>query len=311
MIKKSAVAISSIIIFVMIFSIIISMSLNNIENMIFSTLKNDKSVELSNQETLSIESTDIKGSLSIKETGQYDSYIENIINTNITSAMTDYEKVKIIHDYIIINTSYDTSTDIPNSSFSPEGVFFNGIAVCQGYAEAFQLFMDALEIESIIVKGTANNISHAWNVVKIDNLWYQIDVTWDDPIIDNQVKTGTDNLTYSYFLKPDSIFYQDHIATSNPPICTSTNYLYIEQYYNIPYTILGTVNEIPDKFMEYYLNGTRSLTLYFPENINPADTDLLKDLYKMLYNETGGVITFKYYPVERYLDYSYLTIFID
>lgn len=318
--KKSAVVVSSlvIIVLVLIFSIVITTSLNDIENKITSTQANDNSVESINKETLIIEDTtqnttqkQPKTVPSVNNKNKYESYINSIITSHINSSMSDYQKIKTIHDYIIINTSYDTSTELPNSSFSPEGVFLKGIAVCQGYAEAFQLFMDALKIESKIVKGTANNISHAWNVVKVNGFWYQIDVTWDDPIIDDQVKTGTDNLTYSYFLKPDSIFNKDHIPSSTPPPCTATDYLYIEQYYNIPYTILGTVNDIPSKFMEYFATGTRSLTIYFPENVDPADTELLKDLYKLLFTETGAAITFNYYPVKQYVDYSYITIFIE
>ena len=41
--------------------------------------------------------------------------------------MKDVEKVKAVHDYIVINTKYDIkgleNDNLPDSAFSPEGVF--------------------------------------------------------------------------------------------------------------------------------------------------------------------------------------------
>ena len=38
--------------------------------------------------------------------------------------------------------------------------------------------------------------SHIWNAVEIDNKWYHIDLTWDDPVVDD----GKDYLKHDYFL---------------------------------------------------------------------------------------------------------------
>lgn len=283
--------------FILLIIVIFSASID--EN--FSDSNTDKPMESAVQEIISYK----------KASSDSKSVIKDIVSGNISSSMTEYDKVKTIHDYIIIHTNYDTSEEIPDSSFSPEGVLINGVAVCQGYAEAFQLFMDYLGIDCQIVKGTAGGVSHAWNAVKVNGEWYNIDTTWDDPIVEEQAVTGTDNLSYSYFLKPDEIFDKDHTASVSHPSCTSTTYLYMEQYYGIPYVIMDTIDDIPEKFMEYYKNGSSNLTMYFPENMNPADTSLLADLYKELYQQEGEEVSFKYYPVSRYLDYSYITIFIE
>ena len=116
--------------------------------------------------------------------------------------------------------------------------------------------------------------------------------------------------SYTYFLKPDEFFSKTHIANKPGPSCTSNKYLYIEQCYNIPYTILNTVNDIPAAFMQHYYQGVSSLTMYFPEDINPADTEILTELYKNLI-QGEDIISFKYYPVKRFLDCSYITIFIE
>ena len=41
-------------------------------------------------------------------------------------------------------------------------------------------------IDAIVIHGNTVNGSHAWNYVKIDNVWYLIDITFDDPGEDQQ-----------------------------------------------------------------------------------------------------------------------------
>lgn len=56
-------------------------------------------------------------------------------------------------------------------------------AVCEGYAQTFQLILNALGIDNIYVTGEAgdDNENHAWNMVKMpDNLYYYFDITWED-----------------------------------------------------------------------------------------------------------------------------------
>ncbi|SHI89367.1 transglutaminase domain-containing protein [Parasporobacterium paucivorans] len=241
----------------------------------------------------------------------YLSYITSIIEENIDDSMSDYEKAKTIHDYIIINTDYDTSDNLNDSAFSPEGVFVYGTAVCQGYAESYMLILNELGIDCKLVTGTANGIVHAWNVVKIDGEWYNVDVTWDDPIVSGEVVSGTGNLSYAYFMKPDAVLYTDHTASSSPPACTSDKYLYIEQYYGIPYVILDSVDQIPEVFSSYYESGIRSLTMYFPEDADPAENGLLSSLGQDLNRHSTQGIPVHYYPTLRYFDYSYITIFTE
>ena len=101
---------------------------------------------------------------------------------------SDYEKIKAVHDHIILNCEYDLFTN------GPYNCLYEGKACCNGYALAFQMMMDACNIECRYV---ANN-SHAWNAVYLDNAWYNIDVTWDDG-------EGSEVL-YTYFLKSNADF---------------------------------------------------------------------------------------------------------
>lgn len=109
-----------------------------------------------------------------------------VIENEITPDMSEYQKELVIHDYIVKNTSYDKKCLLLSDWYSeysdqPYGCLIDNRAICLGYASTFKLFMDMLDIECIIVKGTANYdyANHAWNMVKLDDgCWYNVDVTW-------------------------------------------------------------------------------------------------------------------------------------
>jgi len=112
--------------------------------------------------------------------------LDTIIAGNITSSMSDYDKIKAIHDYIVSTAEYDYENvekdTIPDIDYTAKGILENHIGVCMGYSEAFQLLMDELDIECYTVSGIANNEKHSWNVVNIDGEYYHVDCTFDDPI---------------------------------------------------------------------------------------------------------------------------------
>ena len=126
---------------------------------------------------------------------------------------TPYEQELAVHDWIVLNCAYDYDNylrgTIPWDSYRPTGVFVHGTAVCQGYAESFQLCMGILGIPCIMVTGTANGGDHAWNAVQLDGDWYMVDTTWDDPVPDEPGR-----VLYSYFNVTDEVLKRDHYYTS-------------------------------------------------------------------------------------------------
>ncbi len=99
--------------------------------------------------------------------------------------LTDFEKIKATHDYLINNCEYYIN------GRGADAVFFGGKAACNGYGMAFQIIMDYANIPCTIEIGGG----HMWNKVKLDGIWYNIDLTWDDP--------GKTGVVYDYFLKAD------------------------------------------------------------------------------------------------------------
>ena len=55
-----------------------------------------------------------------------------------------------------------------------------------------QLFLEKLNVKSFRISSS----DHVWNAVNIDNTWYHLDLTWDDPVVDDNI----DRLNYDFFL---------------------------------------------------------------------------------------------------------------
>lgn len=125
-----------------------------------------------------------------------ESKVDDIYNELIKDNMNDNEKIKSIHDYIINTTKYDTDrSDNKITKYHSDiayGALIEHYAICGGYADSMKLFLDKLNIPNYKISSE----NHIWNLVKLDNKWYHLDLTWDDPV----TSTGEDVLEYDYFL---------------------------------------------------------------------------------------------------------------
>lgn len=140
-------------------------------------------------------------------TNEFAVKIDQIINTVITISMTTNDKIKAIHDYLILNVRYDTENynkgTISDRSHSSYGALVDGVSVCSGYSEAFNALLNELDIDSYIAGGVANGGAHAWNYVQFEEGYYYVDVTWDD--YDDGV------LRYDYYQLTEDQIDDDHI----------------------------------------------------------------------------------------------------
>lgn len=131
-----------------------------------------------------------------------DSEVTAILKNTIKVSMNDHQKEKAIHDYIVANVAYDTTLQ----KFSAYEALKNGLTVCSGYAQLAYKMLNQSGIEAKIVVGTGNGESHAWNLVKLDGIWYHLDCTWDDPVPDVKGR-----ILYNYFNLSDAQISKDHI----------------------------------------------------------------------------------------------------
>ena len=122
--------------------------------------------------------------------------VDQIYASIIKPNMTDTQKIKTVHDYIINNTVYDKTwvneknkTSKANTAYGP---LFNKVALCGGYTDLMQLFLEKMNIKSVRIASS----NHIWNYVYVNNEWKHLDLTWDDPI----TNTGQNLLKYDYYL---------------------------------------------------------------------------------------------------------------
>lgn len=151
--------------------------------------------------------------------------IDEVLKNNINDSMDDYEKIKVIHDYIINNAKYDVKRNNENisqfNSYIAYGPLIEGYATCNGYTDAMALFLNKLGYKNFKIATTPddkNLTGHIWNAVYLNNKWLHLDVTWDDPVSED----GKDYLLHKYFLITDEELKK---ADEGKVVVTEHNYL--------------------------------------------------------------------------------------
>ena len=144
------------------------------------------------------------GSTRKETTAQIASVIDSW-SAEILVQETEENKIQAIHDKICNKVDYNYEV-VADSYITPEeeqiyftqsaySVFCTNLTVCAGYTQAFTWICNALDIE---VTGVTS-LDHAWNKVKVNDDWYNIDCTWDDG-------DGIGNHDYNYYFKNDDYY---------------------------------------------------------------------------------------------------------
>ncbi|MEK5233151.1 DUF5050 domain-containing protein [Lysinibacillus sp. FSL K6-0232] len=153
-----------------------------------------------------------------KKEQKVDQYVEAFAKQHITKNMTDFERVKVINDYIV-----ELATYTEEGSTEGQMVFElinEQTAVCQAYALLAYRLLLASDIDAKYVYGYSEDQLHAWNLVSVDSNWYHLDTTWNDIAPDEPY-----TISYEYFLVNDDKLRQDHLwATENYFAATSNAY---------------------------------------------------------------------------------------
>ncbi len=167
---------------------------------------------------------------------------------------TDYEKELYIHDTLIELCDYGSQDyEADPTVLTIYGALVRHQPICEGYARAAQYLLEKAGIPSYLVIGRAHSSSldgntreetHMWNVVTIDGLNYNLDLTWDDLTNIKNQETISKDPSHMYFNLSTDEIRATHNAANPADIasCTNTlasyykqNALYFESY--------GTVTE--------------------------------------------------------------------
>ncbi|MBK5897795.1 transglutaminase domain-containing protein [Catonella massiliensis] len=149
-----------------------------------------------------------------------DKFVKAWVAENLSTGMTDAEKVKKIFEYMTMEYAYSygdkgedwyyTGDNNRNAKLGKYDVHtsfalvFKQAGVCSGYSRLFYRFAKEARLEVIYIVGKTaieNSAGHAWNMVKVDGNWYHIDVTWGRGKYNNSNDVFID---WNYFLKGDS-----------------------------------------------------------------------------------------------------------
>lgn len=121
----------------------------------------------------------------------------------------DYDRVAYLNDALTARNAYNYAVASGNGAKADSDAWecISALVgnsgslgpVCEGYARAFQVLCDELEIPCVLVNGVAKSYQngqsagHMWNYVQMDDGWYAVDVTWNDPYVSvapEQKKSG-------------------------------------------------------------------------------------------------------------------------
>ena len=217
---------------------------------------------------------------------------DNIIG-GIEDGASDYEKIRYVYEYMINTTDY-----VPGSAYDQnvQSALIYHASVCAGYARAFQYVLHRMGMFCTYVTGKAINREagtvgdHAWNIVRIGENYYHVDVTWGDPVFVGDAEGAQHHsMNYNYLCCTDAELVSTHEAdTSAPmPACTdeSLNYYrlngcYYESFdYGAIYdAMMNSVHELRDTVTFKFAGREAYDTAVFEMFSNGMLTDALRYL---------------------------------
>ena len=134
-----------------------------------------------------------------------------------TNDLKDEEKAYALFYWMTQNIKYDVEGLFAGKYYvEPEESYSRGMTVCSGYSRLYKNIGDYIGIDVICVIGYAKGLgykegqkitgsNHEWNILKFDNVYYQMDSTWGSGSVSG--RTFKKKLKEYYFCpEPDRLF---------------------------------------------------------------------------------------------------------
>ena len=214
------------------------------------------------------------------ENKRLDDAIATILDNVIDESMTDFEKELAIHDALAKHVSYykyEDINEIPAIKHTSYGALVEKEAVCDGYSKAYKMLLEKAGIDSIIVNGMANKVSHAWNLVRLENEYYHVDVTSD-----RLEEKNNKYASHSYFNLTDKEIINTHTISRSYiyPECESQAYNYYEYSgYSIKYN-----ENLYSRLMDIEEKQKASKILEIKVDSRYTAQDIINELYDINFN---------------------------
>lgn len=139
--------------------------------------------------------------------------------SQMTGAGSEFEKAKKAQEIVMGAADYNyaaldengavtSAADEQYITQSAYSALLLGKTVCAGYSMAYEMLLNSAGVDAISVTSS----THHWNKVRVEDSWYNVDVTWAD----------TSGAKYTYFMKNDA---QYGTISDHSPIASWRNYL--------------------------------------------------------------------------------------
>ena len=163
-----------------------------------------------------------------KMVASYKKSVDKVL-AKLDDDMSTYVKIKTIHDAIANGAVYDKEYKLSDTIY---GTLVKKKGKCDGYAKTFSYICGQAGIRTVTVIGkdiyTTDDSLHMWNKVYYNKKWYNVDVTWDDPV--GNMKS---NRLYDFFMVSDKNFGKTHTEDNlsfKVPAATDSSKTYFKMY---------------------------------------------------------------------------------
>ncbi|NCB52504.1 MAG: hypothetical protein EOM54_11600 [Clostridia bacterium] len=167
------------------------------------------------------EQTSLYGSSSddvyVEDDIKYFNAICDLVVENIPQDASAYDKYRYLAYFLSEATDYDVKGLGGIMSITPYGAIAGGYSICLGYATAYLYLCEQADLWCSPVYGYSENGVHGWDLVKLEDGTYYVDVTWCDGL----GRIGTDEWQ-SYFMLTEDVLLEDHGVLSGGPATGTT-----------------------------------------------------------------------------------------
>lgn len=171
--------------------------------------------------------------------------------SQLDDSMSDVQKCLVLHDYLCNLAKYPNVYDSNNKPtldkdiyHSAYGIFYDGNVVCAGYTLAYSYLLQRAGIQSAHV--ASPKMSHAWNKVKINGNWYNVDLTYDDISYNGNGSNTIGAMHHTFFMKSDEAFLGEighyHYGGTTVSTANANDTSYDNYFWNGINTFIPVIN---------------------------------------------------------------------
>lgn len=218
---------------------------------------------------------------------------------------SDYQKFLFLHNLLAQNITYTKGKPglrAQREVHTIAGALLNKACVCDGYARAYRLLCDQLQLSCAIAVGRSTALHHAgphaWNFVKLNNKVYHVDVTWDSCLMES----GCPVSDY-YFLRNDAAFSRDHAWDRRI-------YPRVVEDYPRKEKGIRTKQELEGHLCELARSGKSETLVWFPGSF-PGAEQLQRQLGEIISKNPTVFRQVRRYGSTCYEDIKYAKIFFE